>query len=456
MPGHLPWLGPVPARPPSPSAGASRAPNPRCPPGGLSPALPPLSARGGRGRAVCWEGQVIKHMINFGTSPSCLTAPSPGLGRASARGAASADAAVGGMKNPAMQHCFLMSHLSLSLLDSLPCRERNGSCPKSPSEQLLLEQSEEIRPRRAPAARDPGTAASAGTPRRNRNAGASGRHRRGGSGTPGTAPHAQPSTPRTPWPPEPIPLGQEPCSCGGAWEGAGASQGCWGNASGGGSLAIHPCKAPTRILAEEPLLQKPCTSGEQPGLEARARGEVGWEGQRWHGEGLCPHPQQRQGRQGWAVPRHRHLQPPRPQRRRSPCPREPGHSTPGDACRRWDPTARAAGAQPTESGHPPRRDPQARQGPGDPSPHQLALGSRVLRCTDEHPSPVMPTDGFPPTDALDICPRCLGPAAAPALPQPLQSVLQRGDVQVTPGSPAGGGADVRPTRPVFPYSKGKG
>lgn len=121
-------------------------------------------------------------MINFGTGTGCLTAPSPGLGRASARGAASADAAVGGMKNPAMQHCFLMSHLSLSLLDSLPCRERDGSYPKSPSEQLLLEQSEEIRPRRAPAARDPGTAAGTGTPRHN--AGASSCRRRGGSGTP--------------------------------------------------------------------------------------------------------------------------------------------------------------------------------------------------------------------------------------------------------------------------------
>lgn len=128
-------------------------------------------------------------MINFGTGPGCLTAPSPGLGRASARGAASADAAVGGMKNPAMQHCFLMSHLSLSLLDSLPCRERDGSCPKSPSEQLLLEQSEEIRPRRAPAARDAGTAAGTGSPRRN--AGDYSRRWRRGSGTPRPAQHTQ-------------------------------------------------------------------------------------------------------------------------------------------------------------------------------------------------------------------------------------------------------------------------
>lgn len=393
-------------------------------------------------------------MINFGTSPSCLTAPSPGLGRASARGAASADAAVGGMKNPAMQHCFLMSHLSLSLLDSLPCRERNGSCPKSPSEQLLLEQSEEIRPRRAPAARDPGTAASTGTP--HRNAGASGRHRCGGSGTPGPTPHAQPSTPRTPWPPEPIPLGQELCSCGGACEGAGASQGCWGNASGGGSLAIHPCKAPTRILAEEPLLQKPCTSREQPGPEARARKEVGWEGQRWHGEGLCPHPQQRQGRQGWAVPRHRHLRPPRPQQRCSACPWEPGHSTPGDACRRWDPTARAAEAQPTESGHPPGGTPRPGRALGTPAPtswHRVH-GCCAARMSTHHQS--CPRTASPPWMRSTSARAPWGWQRPPRSPSaPPERGAKRGHAS-DPGEPGRRGADARPTCPVFPYSKGKG
>lgn len=104
-------------------------------------------------------------MINFGTGTGCLTAPSPRAGESErARGTASADAAVGGMKNPAMQHCFLMSHLSLSLLDSLPCRERDGSCPKSPSEQLLLEQSEEILPHHAPAAGDPARPPAPGLP----------------------------------------------------------------------------------------------------------------------------------------------------------------------------------------------------------------------------------------------------------------------------------------------------
>lgn len=54
-----------------------------------------------------------------------------------------------------------------------------------------------------------------------------------------------------------------------------------------------------------------------------------------------------------------------------------------------------------------------------------------------HPSLVMPTDSSPPTDTLDICPCCLGPAAAHTLLQCPAGLGGKGDTQVTPGSPAG-------------------
>lgn len=48
---------------------------------------------------------------------------------------------------------------------------------------------------------------------------------------------------------------------------------------------------------------------------------------------------------------------------------------------------------------------------------QLAQGSWAQQRMDEHPSAVMPTDSSPPLDTLDICPHCLGPAAAGTLLQ---------------------------------------
>lgn len=56
-------------------------------------------------------------------------------------------------------------------------------------------------------------------------------------------------------------------------------------------------------------------------------------------------------------------------------------------------------------------------GSRDPSPCQLAQGLWALSRTDEHPSPVMPTDSSALMDTLDICPHCLGPAAANTLLQ---------------------------------------
>lgn len=374
-------------------------------------------------------------MINFGTGPGCLTAPSPGLGRASARGAASADAAVGGMKNPAMQHCFLMSHLSLSLLDSLPCRERDGSCPKSPSEQLLLEQSEEIRPRRAPAARDAGTAAGTGSPRRN--AGDYSRRWRRGSGTPRPAQHTQLSIT---CPDTLVPRADSP--------GARATVLCR-DVRGRRSIPELPGQSQRRREPGAPSLQSPNPDLGGKATSSKAlykwgaagagsqRLQRGWlRSKTWHREGTVPASAEA-GLAGVSGPKAQAPPAPSAPQRCSSCPREPGHSTRGAEYRRWDPTARAAGAPPTESGDHPGGTPQARQGSRDPSPRQLAQGSWALRRTDEHPSPVMPTDSFPPTDALDICPRCPGPAAAGTLPGATPALGGKGGRAGDPGEPGG-------------------
>jgi len=356
-------------------------------------------------------------MINSGTGPGCLTAPSPGLGRASARGAASADAAVGGMKNPAMQHCFLMSHLSLSLLDSLPCRERDGSCPKSPSEQLLLEQSEEIRPRHTPAARDPGTAASAGTPRRNAAAAA------GGTGPPPRTARAAQHRPdgQTPGSPEPTSPGPGPHSCArepGHPRAAGAKpaeQGAWRSTFAkprpGSRRKSHLFKSPVRARngrgqwpePTEKLAEKQ-RSGRSS-IPGRARAEAGRAGVRCPKAQAPPAPSAPQGC--------------------SSCPREPAQHT-GSHQLEPGPHGQSSRSAASRVGRPPWKDPQAKQRPRDPSPHQLAQGSWALRRTDEHPSPVMPTDSFPPTDTLNICPCCPGLAAASTLPRCPSSAWWKG------------------------------
>lgn len=82
---------------------------------------------------------------------------------------------------------------------------------------------------------------------------------------------------------------------------------------------------------------------------------------------------------------------------------------------------------------------------------QLAQGSWALQRMDEHPSAVMPTDSSPPMDTLDIC-TAWGQRQPARSSGVLQGLVGKGDMQVTPGSPAA----RRHHSLMFTCSKGKG
>lgn len=269
------------------------------------------------------------------------------------------------MKNPAMQHCFLMSHLSLSLLHSLPCRERDGSCPTSPSEQLLLEQSEEIRPRRSQlpgiSARPPALGLPATTPVTLAAA------TTGETGTPFL--HSAHSTGPPTLAPDLILWGQEPCCCArcarelehpGDAKAKPAERGVWHSV---------PAKPKPRSWWESHIFRSPLGWGtpgpgsQIPGSWLR-RKEVAW------GMGHGSIPVEVQAEEGLAEVRSPMAQaPPAPSapQQCSSCPQEPGHGTRGIDCQSWDPRARASGAQPTELGDHPGGTPRPGRAPGTPA-----------------------------------------------------------------------------------------
>lgn len=106
-----------------------------------------------------------------------------------------------------------------------------------------------------------------------------------------------------------------------------------------------------------------------------------------------------------------------------------------------EPTARGGTPRPARQerrvGKPPWRDPQARQGPGDPSPHQLAQGSWAPRRMDKHPSPVMPMGASLPWTHLTSARGAWGrqqPARSPSAPPVLGG---KGGRAGDPGEPRG-------------------
>lgn len=121
-----------------------------------------------------------------------------------------------------------------------------------------------------------------------------------------------------------------------------------------------------------------------------------------------------------------------------------------------EPTARGGTPRPARQergvGKPPWRDPQARQGPGDPSPSQLAQGSWAPRRMDKHPSPVMPMGASLPWTRLTSARGAWGrqqPARSPSAPPVLGGKWGRaGD----PGEPRG--TESRQGAECSPAAKG--
>lgn len=167
---------------------------------------------------------------------------------------------------------------------------------------------------------------------------------------------------------------------------------------------------PNQILVEESHLQKTFRMGNtrrQPDPKKLAEKERGT------GNGLWQHPcvGAGRGRAGRGEkpeePWHRHLQPPRP------------HSSAHPAHRSQD---RARGESSARGAQPTVLETTVEGPPGQAGlqrPQPVPAGTRMwaLSRMDEHPSAVMPTDSSPPTDTLDICPHCPGPAAARTLLQ---------------------------------------